>query len=661
MWGIGTRVEHGSYFLDGEQCIKLNIKAVLIMTFCLLIIAEIMSTQYLASQFGYTQALGRYLFVYNSIPIYAPYKYWPWIIQLLQNYGMNNSQVVKYLSIGLSSHSFALLFPLLLMKIRQKALQKKSRQKTLHGSAHWASKEEIIRSGLLPAASQKQGGVYVGGWTDPKTKKLLYLRHNGPEHILAFAPTRSGKGVGLVIPTLLSWAESAFVFDIKGENFAYTAGWRKEVAKNNILRFDPTDNTGTGARYNPLTEIRLCTPHEYADIDNLCLTLADPQGTGGTSSDKYWIEASQSLLTGFVTHLLYKAKKEEFEPTLGDLYTMLTDPNHPINDTLRSMLNFEHDPENKQKFLDANGEITKTHPTVASKAREQLNRADKEASSVLSSATNAIKMFSDPILNKNVSQATFKLTDLMGAEKPTTLYVCVSPSNLLRFSSLLRILVTQIVTILADELKFEGGRSKSLYSRRLLLMLDEFPTLGSMPVFEKALAFIAGYGLKAYLITQDISQLQRVYTRDESIMSNAHIQIAYAPNKNETAEYISKMLGQETVIKRSQSRSVNKGIGTYSQSVQEQARPLLTPDEVMRLKGPLKNAPGEITEPGQMIIRAAGFAPVLGTQILYFKDPTFSARNKIAAPEKSDVITASQYKSKKPEKTEQQMEQDASQ
>lgn len=597
----------------------------------------------MAVDFKYAPALGRNLFIYDRMPFFLPYKYWVWLFQLINKYGISQSAVLTYLLTGIGANFLALGLPLILMKTIQKYQAKNALQKVLYGSAHWASKKEMIDCGLLaPANAKKQlEGVYVGGYTDPSTDKLIYLRHNGPEHILALAPTRSGKGVGLVIPTLLSWPHSTFVFDIKGENYALTSGWRKKHANNNILRFDPTDTTGTGARFNPLTEIRIGTKYEYADIDNLCLILADPNGSGGSGSDKYWIETSHSLLTGCVTHLLYKAKKEGIEPTLGSVYTLLTNPNQTFEETLQEMLNYEHDPEHSQEFLDSDGDITATHPTVASKAREHLNRADKEASSVLSSATNAIKMFSDPILNYNVSQSTFLLKDLMRAEKPTSLYVCITPANLARFSSLLRILVTQITTILADELKFKDGRAEGVYKHRLLLMLDEFPALGSMPVFEKALAFIAGYGLKAYLITQDIAQLQRVYTREESIISNTHLQIAYAPNKIETAEYLSKMLGQTTIIKKTKSKSVNKGISTYSQSIQEQGRSLLNPDEVMRLRGPLKDENGNMLAPGQMIIRVAGFAPILGTQMMYFKDPTFSRRSKIPAPNESDIINES--------------------
>jgi type IV secretion system protein VirD4 len=100
-----------------------------------------------------------------------------------------------------------------------------------------------------------------------------YLRHDGPEHVLCFAPTRSGKGVGLVIPTLLTWPYSTIVHDIKGENFQLTSGWRERFGS--VLLFDPTDLAS--AAYNPLLEIRKgdC---EVRDAQNVADILADPEG-----------------------------------------------------------------------------------------------------------------------------------------------------------------------------------------------------------------------------------------------------------------------------------------------------------------------------------------------------------------------------------------------
>ena len=238
----------------------------------------------------------------------------------------------------------------------------------------------------------------------------------------------------------------------------------------------------------------------------------------------------------------------------------------------------------------------------------------------------------------NLSNATFRLADLMNADKPVSLYICVPPSQLTRLVPLIRIMLTQIVTILADKLHFEGGQAKGDFVHRMLLMLDEFPTLGNMEIFETALAFVAGYGMKSYIIVQDLKQLYKRYSEKESIVSNTHVQVAYAPNNLETAKTLSEIIGTTTVIKEVKSTSMTKGTMTYSTSTQEQQRALLTPQEVMTLKGPKKNSRGLIEEPGDMIVKVSGFPVILGRQILYFKDPVFQRRAEITAPAMSDVL-----------------------
>jgi type IV secretion system protein VirD4 len=158
--------------------------------------------------------------------------------------------------------------------------------------------------------------------------------------------------------------------------------------------------------------------------------------------------------------------------------------------------------------------------------------------------------------------------------------------------------------------------------------------LGKLAIMEKALAYIAGYGGKVYLIVQDITQLNSVYGKDNALMANCHVRIAYAPNTIETANTLSEMTGKTTVVdeKMSLSGSRSGGMKNASISVSETARPLLTPDECMRLPGPVKDNNGRIVKPGDMLIFTAGKPPVYGRQMLYFLDPVFAARSKITPP-----------------------------
>jgi type IV secretion system protein VirD4 len=183
-------------------------------------------------------------------------------------------------------------------------------------------------------------------------------------------------------------------------------------------------------------------------------------------------------------------------------------------------------------------------------------------------------------------------------------------------------------------MEFKDGEQVKTYKHRLLLMLDEFPSLGRLQIFEEALAFIAGYGIKSYLIIQDIAQLHKIYGKDEALTGNCHVKIAYATSNPDTARYLSESSGITTVVKEAESVSKDRGTlkRNVSTSLQEVSRPLLTVDECMRLKGPQKDAEGRILTPGDMLIFAAGYAAVYGRQMLYFLDPEFLRRAKINAP-----------------------------
>ena len=510
---------------------------------------------------------------------------------------------------------------LLLYAVGLMQMRKSRAVEGLHGTAHWAERHEIEDGGLLPKKGQQtKGGVYVGGWLDEK-KRLQYLRHNGPEHVLAFAPTRSGKGVGLVIPTLLSWQGSVICYDIKGENWAMTAGWRKEHAKNIVMKFDPTAENDS-VSFNPLDEIRLDTNKDVGDAQNIATMLVDADGKGLVD---HWAKTSHALLTGAILHCCYKEKREnQPNATLTDIAALLSHPDIPFVDMLDIMIEYKH--------LDAGGELT-THPIVAQEVRAMKNKEARERSSVLSTAISYLTIYKDPIVANNTRRSDFRIIDLMDAPEPVSLYMVVRPSEADRVRPLLRLVITQILRRLTESLDPKN--------HRLLMMLDEFASLKRLVVMEEAIAFMAGFGIKAFLIVQDLQQIQSAYGREEGIIGNCHIRIAFAPNKIETAELLSRMSGTTTVIRRNTTVSGKRSgyfLGQVSESMQEQQRHLITADEAMRLQGPKKDGNDKIIEGGHMLIFVAGHAPIYGHQILYFKDPVFEARSQITAPKTSDSI-----------------------
>ena len=584
------------------------------------------ATQFFAHEFGYPSQLGPH---YQHL--YAP---WSILLWAYQWWGLFQLSLMRAAAVGMTVTSTGLLG---LMVAKVVAANSAKTNPYLHGSARWANQQDIEKAGLLPRPitfwQQLTGqikptseGVYVGAWLDKKGV-TRYLRHNGAEHVLCYAPTRSGKGVGLVIPTLLSWEHSAVITDLKGELWALTSGWRQKYARNKVLRFEPAALSG-GVYWNALDEIRLATEYEVGDVQNLATLLVDPDGKGLAT---HWQKTAQALLVGVILHVLYKAQQEGTDATLPAVDDMLSNPDRESAELWMEMVTYEH-------------VYGKNHPTVGAAARDMLDRPDEEAGSVLSTAKSYLALYRDPVVRRNVSKSEFRIKDLMNFETPVSLYIVTHPNDKARLRPLVRVLINMIVRLLADKMDFVNGQPKAHYNHRLLMLLDEFPSLGKLEILQEALAFIAGYGIKCYLICQDINQLksrETGYGHDESITSNCHVQSAFPPNRVETAEHLSKLTGQTTVAKEqitTSGRRTSALLGQVSRTIQEVQRPLLTPDECLRMPGPLKNAQGLIEKAGDMVVYVAGSPAIYGVQPLFFKDPIFKARAAIPAPLQSDRL-----------------------
>lgn len=543
--------------------------------------ANVASTQFVAYRFHYHPALGDPLLAH----LYRPWAWIGWKSQFAENAPSVFRELHAAQSAGVA------LGLLLMLAASSFGIRRAKRHEGVHGTAHWATRAEIASTGLLSSPSEPSRGVYVGAWHEPQPRRgaecLHYLRHDGPEHVLAIAPTRSGKGVVLVVPTLLSWPHSVVVNDQKAELWNLTAGWRAAHAKNAVLRFDPGSAEGS-ARFNPLEEIRLGTLHEVGDVQNLVTILVDPEGKGLVD---HWAKTAHAFLTGAVLHVLYAKQAEGKTGGLPDIALALSDPSREIDALYQDMLANTH----------ANGA---PHPVVAAAARDMLNRADEERGSVLSTAISFLSLYRDPLVAKNVGGSDFKISDLMDHERPVTLYLVVRAEDKDRMRPLMRLIINQLVRVLLrPEITYQDGRPVRPHRHRLLLMLDEFPSYGKLEVFQEALAYIAGYGIKAYLIAQDIAQLWGAYGHDESIVSNCHIRIAYAPNKIETAEWLSRMAGAATIVKEDISQSGGRFAAimkNVSKTYHQVGRPLATADEIMRLKAPAKDKGDIITEPGDL-------------------------------------------------------------
>ncbi|AZO41386.1 conjugal transfer protein TraG [Mesorhizobium sp. M7D.F.Ca.US.005.01.1.1] len=528
------------------------------------------ATEWVAWRLAFQPVLGRPWFRVLGFPFYLPPSFFWWW------YGFDAyapSIFVEGAFIA-ASGGFACIAVAIGMSVWR---AREAKKVETYGSARWADNQEVKATGLLGS-----DGVVLGRYDG------AYLRHDGPEHVLCFAPTRSGKGVGLVVPSLLTWPSSAVVHDIKGENWQLTAGFRARHGR--VLLFDPTNPKSSS--YNPLLEVRR-GEWEVRDVQNIADILVDPEGS--LERRNHWEKTSHALLVGVILHVLYA----EPDKTLAGVAGFLSDPKHPIESTLSAMMKTAH--------LGEAG----PHPVIASAARELLNKSDNERSGVLSTAMSFLGLYRDPVVAEVTRRCDWRITDLVDDKRPTTLYLVVPPSDINRTKPLIRLILNQIGRRLTEDLQV---RAKG---HRLLLMLDEFPALGRLDFFESALAFMAGYGLKSFLIAQSLNQIERAYGANNSILDNCHVRVSFATNDERTARRVSDALGTATEMRAMRNYAghrLSPWLGHLMVSRSETARPLLTPGEVMQLPST------------DEIVMVSGAPPIRAKKARYHEDARFAER-----------------------------------
>jgi len=449
----------------------------ILVVFTTIILTTWYATQWVALQFDYDAYLGTGFAELGNHKIYAPWNLFKWWYQF-------DAYAPHIFSRGGQISAGGGLLGIMFAVIGSVLRGRSSKALNTFGSSRWATSKQMKQVGLLD-----DEGVFLG------RTKTDYIRHHGPEHVMAIAPTRSGKGVGLVIPTLLSWTDSAVIHDIKGENWQLTSGWRSTFS--HCLLFDPTNSAS--AKYNPLLEVRKGV-NEVRDVQNIADILVDPEGM--LERRNHWEKTAHSLLVGAILHILYA----EREKTLTRVASFLSDPNRAFEKTLR----------------------------------------ENERSGVLSTAMSFLGLYRDPTVAEVTSKCDWRIADLMKADKPVSLYLVIPPSDISRTKPLVRLILNQIGRRLTEELVVSG---ESQPKRQLLLMLDEFPALGRLDFFESSLAFMAGYGLRAFLISQSLNQIEKAYGPNNSILDNCHVRVAFATNDERTAKRLSDAIGSTTEMR----------------------------------------------------------------------------------------------------------------
>ncbi len=542
-----------------------------IIIVCLIVVMMTWAaTEWTAWRLGFQPELGPPWFTIFGFPFYPPPAFFWWWFSF-DAYAPNI--FVEGGTIAASGGLISIIVAIALSVWRAR----EAKSVSTYGSARWARPDEIKAAGLLGP-----DGVVLGRYDH------AYLRHDGPEHVLCFAPTRSGKGVGLVVPTLLAWPGSAIVHDIKGENWQLTAGFRAKHGR--VLLFDPTNPES--AAYNPLLEVRR-GEWEVRDVQNIADILVDPEGS--LERRNHWEKTSHALLVGVILHVLYA----EADKTLAGVAAFLSDPNRPIEATLSAMMQTTH-------LGDAG-----PHPVIASAARELLNKSPNERSGVLSTAMSFLGLYRDPVVAAVTRRCDWRISDIVGDRRPMTLYLVVPPSDISRTKPLIRLILNQVGRRLTEDLNAKAKR------HRLLLMLDEFPALGRLDFFESALAFMAGYGLKSFLIAQSLNQIEKAYGANNSVLDNCHVRVSFATNDERTAKRVSDALGTATELRAMRNYAghrLSPWLGHLMVSRTETSRPLLTPGEIMQLPS------------ADEIVMISGSPPIRAKKARYYEDERFRER-----------------------------------
>ena len=438
-----------------------------------------------------------------------------------------------------------------------------------HGSARFATANETR------ALARADTGLLIG--RDMKTRKLL--RYPGPAHLLTIAPTRTGKGVGTIIPNLIDYPGPVVCIDPKGENAIVTARERARFGPVHIL--DPFGITGLpSAAFNPLDRI----DPAGLDLADDAMTLADAlvYDAPGEAGEAHWNDEAKALIAGLILHIV--ASEPPATRTLA---------------TLRDHLTLA-----PQAFAALLSDMQGCGGLVARAANRHLGKSDKEASGVLSAAQRHTHFLDSPRMGRVLGRSDFAFADMKAS--PATIFLVLPPDRIAAYARWLRLMIAQALTDLSRG---------AVPARPVLFLLDEFAALGRLDPVERAMGLMAGYGVQLWPICQDIHQLRTLYReRAGTFFSNAGALQIFGVNDHDSAKLVSDLLGQETVMFETMSRALDADETGISFGVQHVGRPLLTPDEVRTLR------------PDLQLLFLAGQRPIVATKLAYYVDREFAGR-----------------------------------
>ena len=491
----------------------------------------------------------------------------PWTALNYYNHYGDDPHVMKLLTRSYAI-SAVICFGFIFLLLKKPAM-------SLHGNAKWAKENDLKNA--TPGLRGKQG-ILIGKFNGK------YIIQDGQQFTLLAAPTRSGKGVSVVIPNCLNWSESLVITDIKLENYKITSGYRKEMGQECYL-FNPSPRDYKTHRWNPLGYIS----------DDYNLRIDDIQKIGsflikdGDDGD-IWAPEARDLFLGVV---LYLMDTPEVPTTLGEVLRQLKSS----NDTAE----YFEDIINKYQ-----GDL---HPTCVMSLSSFIATTPKTRSGIEKQLTSSLNLFANPLIDAATSENDFDLTAIR--KKRMTIYVGITPDNLDRLSPLLNLFYQQLVDLNTRELP---NKKTEPYSA--LLLMDEFPALGHMSTIAKGVSYIAGYNLRLLPIIQSPAQLIDIYKKEgaTNFTDNHATRVVFAPKTMKEADEIAHELGYITVESKSVSKRRDFGSDLGTETRSEAKRHLLLPQEVKEI--------------GQeaMILISENCRPVKAKKITYFKEKEFLTR-----------------------------------
>ena len=450
------------------------------------------------------------------------------------------------------------------------------RSRPLHGEARFARESEIRRE-YLRASS----GIIVG------QKAGRYLVFGGTEHVLLEAPTRAGKGVGVVIPNLLSWADSVVVLDVKRENWEITAGFRARHGQA-VHLFDPLDPEGRSARYNPLSYIdRL----DNTDVVNELQKIGGMLFPAPEKADPFWAEAARGAFVG-VGALV--AANPALPFTIGEIYRRLTEGDPKV--------------ELPKVVEEAKARGQRLSQACVSALSDFTSASDNTFSGIKQTITSKLNLWLNPYVDAATSETDFDLRQVR--RERISIYLGVSPDNIDRIAPVYNLFLQQLVDLNTRELPSTGGEVP------VLVLLDEFARLGKAPVIASAFSYVAGYGLRLLPVIQSRSQPRAIYGPDvtDEIITNCGLEVVFTPKELRVANELSERLGFFTMNVKSRSRTIHGMLANRSISESDQRRALMMPQELMQMPK------------GDLLLLRGGIPPVRARKIAYFRSKRFTDR-----------------------------------